>query len=89
VNTPPADHLADGLALSGTITPLDTLGLPSAGGRIVLLSVGMSNATQEYSTFIPLAIASGLMNPRVQLVDGAQGGQTAAIFADPNAARGR
>jgi hypothetical protein len=86
VNRPPADHLADGLALTATITPLDTLGLPSADGRIVLLSVGMSNATQEYSTFIPLANASGLMNPRVRLVDGAQGGQTAAIFADPNAA---
>ena len=86
VNTPPAEHLADGLALTGTITPLDTLGLPSANGRIVLLSVGMSNTTQEYSTFIPLANGWGRMNPRVQLVDGAQGGQTAAIFADPNAA---
>jgi hypothetical protein len=84
-NTPPADHLADGLALAGTITPLDTLGAPSAQGRIVLLSIGMSNATQEYSTFIPLANGSGLKNPRVQLIDGAQGGQTAAVFADPNA----
>lgn len=85
VNTPPAAHLAAGLALAETITPLDTLGAPSAGGRIVLLSVGMSNATQEYSTFIPLAVGSGLKNPRVQLVDGAQGGQTAAVFANPNA----
>ena len=84
-NVPPAEHLADGLALAGTITPLDTLGAPSAQGRIVLLSVGMSNTTQEYSTFIPLATGSGLKNPRVQLVDGAQGGQTAAIFANPNA----
>jgi hypothetical protein len=85
VNTPPAGHLAAGLELADTITPLDTLGVTSPGGRIVLLSVGMSNATQEYSTFIPLALASGLKNPRVQLIDGAQGGQTAAVFANPNA----
>lgn len=84
-NTPPAAHLDAGLALAGTITPLDTLGAPSAGGRIVLLSIGMSNTTQEYSTFIPLANNSGLKNPLVQLVDGAQGGQTAAVFANPNA----
>lgn len=84
-NVPPAGHLADGLALASTITPLDTLGAPAANGRIVLLSVGMSNTTQEYSTFVPLANASGLKNPRVLLVDGAQGGQTAAVFSDPNA----
>ncbi len=85
VNTMPAAHLADGLDRAGTITALDTLGLPSASGLIVVLSVGMSNTTQEFSTFVPLANGSGLMNPRVLLVDGAQGGQTAAVFADPNA----
>jgi hypothetical protein len=84
-NTPPADHLADGLALAAMITPLDTLGMPSASGRIVLLSVGMSNCTQEYQAFIPLANGSALKNPRVLVVDGAQGGQTAAVFANPNA----
>jgi hypothetical protein len=85
-NAMPDSHLAAGLALAGSISPLDTLGVPNAAnGRIVLLSIGMSNCTQEYSTFIPLAISSGLKNPRVQLVDGAQGGQTAAVFADPNA----
>lgn len=85
VNTMPAGHLAAGLAHAAAITPLDTLGAPSANGRIVVLSVGMSNTTQEYSTFIPLANGSGLMNPRVLLVDGAQGGQTAAVFANPAA----
>src|SRR5688500_12894513 len=85
VNRPPAKHFTAGLELADTITPLDTLGVPRPGGRIVLLSVGMSNTTQEYSTFIPLANGSGLKNPRVQLIDGAQGGQTAAVFANPNA----
>ena len=85
VNAPPAGHLAEGLALASTITALDTLGVPATNGRIVLLSIGMSNTTQEYSTFVPLANASPLKNPRVLLVDGAQGGQTAAVFANPNA----
>ncbi len=85
LNTMPDSHLAAGLELAGSIEPLDTLGVPSVGGRIVLLSIGMSNCTQEYSTFIPLALNSGLKNPRVQLVDGAQGGQTAVVFANPNA----
>jgi hypothetical protein len=84
-NAMPDSHLVAGLALAGSITPLDTLGVPDAAGRIVLLSIGMSNCTQEYSTFIPLAIGSGLKNPRVQLVDGAQGGQTAVVFANPDA----
>lgn len=84
-NAVPAGHLAAGLAHTSAITPLDTLGNPSANGRIVVLSVGMSNTTQEYSAFVPLANNSGLKNPRVLLVDGAQGGQTAAVFANPNA----
>src|ERR671924_678839 len=51
-----------GLTYADEITPLDTLGAPSPDGRIVLLSVGMSNTTQEYQAFIPLANGSGLKN---------------------------
>src|SRR5262245_4543695 len=36
-NTPPAAHLTAGVELAEAITPLDSLGVPSANGRIVLL----------------------------------------------------
>jgi hypothetical protein len=45
----------------------------------------MSNATQEFSTFVPTSNADVHRNPHVVVVDGAQGGQTATIIADPTA----
>ena len=47
-NTPPAAHEAFGLDAAGAIQPRDTSGAPDPEGKIVLLSVGMSNATQEW-----------------------------------------
>ncbi len=85
-NLRPAAHEAEGLRRAHAIQPLDTLGLPDAArGRIVLLSIGMSNTTQEYSAFTALADTFALRNPRLVVVDGAQGGQTASIIRNPSA----
>ncbi len=84
-NTPPPAHASAGLKLARAITPLDSDGRPAPDGKIVLLSVGMSNATQEFSTFQRLASADPALNPRLVLVDGAQGGQTAAVTAKADA----
>jgi len=46
-NTVPADHAAVGAARAAAVQPLDTSGNPSPSGKMVLLSVGMSNTTQE------------------------------------------
>jgi hypothetical protein len=82
-NSRPAGHEAAGLAAARGIRPLDARGvLDETGGRIVLISVGMSNTTQEFSTFKPLASADPGKNPRLSIVDGAQGGMTARIIAD-------
>jgi hypothetical protein len=63
---------------------LDAAGRPDAvNGRIVLMSVGMSNATQEYQAFIPIAAADPQRNRAVILVDGAQGGWSADKLSDP------
>ena len=51
-------------------------------GKVVLLSVGMSNATQAFSTFKRLADADEDRDPALVLVDGAQGGMTAARIKD-------
>src|SRR5262245_52981624 len=47
-NTVPAAHLKSGMGISQSIRPLDGEGRPALEGRIVLLSIGMSNTTQEF-----------------------------------------
>lgn len=81
-NTPPEPHLQAGLELARRIEPLDAEGGPTREGKIVLLSIGMSNTTQEFRVFKELADADPAKNPRVLIVDGAQGGQSAEVTAD-------
>ena len=80
-NTPPPYHLAAGSSLASSIGPLDAEGNANANGRYVFLSIGMSNTTQEFSTFKPLADADAAKHPRLVIVDGAQGGVTANQWA--------
>jgi hypothetical protein len=84
-NTPPLDHLKAGLAQAKQITPLDPDGKKSPNGKIVMLSIGMSNTTMEFQQFQKLAAATTGLNPKLVIVDGAQGGQTAKITATPDA----
>jgi hypothetical protein len=76
-NVPPKAYLKTGLARANSIKPID--------GKIVLLSIGMSNTTQEFSAFKRVADADSRKNPSLTIVDGAQGGQDAKIVSDPNA----
>src|SRR5262245_14368798 len=79
----PIDHegAADRLA---RVRLLDGTGAPDAlNGRIVMLSIGMSNTTQEYQRFMQLAVADTTRNRAVVLVDGAQGGWSADKVSDP------
>lgn len=73
-NAPPPAHLAAALAAASKIQPLDADGKQSADGKIVLLTHGMSNTTQESQAFITLANADSRKNQRLVIVDGAQGG---------------
>ena len=82
-NVPPPAHLKGGVKLAHEIVPLNAEGQRSADGKIVLLSIGMSNTTMEFQTFQRLAASQTDLNPHVVLVDGAQGGQVAAITANP------
>jgi len=89
VNERPAAHEKAGLALAQQVQPLDEDGKPAKDGKIVLLSVGMSNTTQEFSMFQQLANKDKDKNPRLVLVDGAQGGMTAAVIQDREHPRGK
>jgi hypothetical protein len=84
-NQPPAAHAAAGALQAAAVQPLDANGQPNPSGRIVLVSIGMSNTTQEFSTWLPISNADPQRNGAVVVVDGAQGGQDARIVANPNA----
>jgi hypothetical protein len=77
-NERPKEHEAAGVTLAKSIRPLGGDGKPAADGKIVLLSVGMSNTTQVFSAFKRIADADRDKNPDLVIVDGAQGGMTAA-----------
>jgi lysophospholipase L1-like esterase len=81
LNAPPNAHAAAGTARAQAIGPLDASGNQSASGKYVFVSIGMSNTTQEFSAFKPLADADPLKDPKLVVVDGAQGGVTASQWA--------
>jgi hypothetical protein len=93
-NQPPAVHRDTGLVRARSVQPLDTSGKPDPAGKIVLLSVGMSNTTQEFCSaqwrgpceswsFVGQALREGGLHPALVLVNGANGGQTAQLWAAP------
>ena len=88
-NDRPAEHEAAGVKLAQSIQPLDPDGKPYADGAIVLLSIGMSNTTQEFRAFQQMAAQEKNLNPHLKLVDGAQGGMTAAMISQPSEPRGK
>ena len=75
-NKRPENHNSAGTAIARTVKPLNSLGyIDEVNGKIVWISIGMSNTTQETSAFIPVAMAYSAKNPKLILVDGAEGGQ--------------
>ncbi|MHB1082364.1 MAG: hypothetical protein ACYC67_23435 [Prosthecobacter sp.] len=66
------------------IKPLDAAGKPSASGKIALVSISMSNATQEFSFFKGIADKDARKSDKLTIVDCAQGGQTMAAWAQPD-----
>jgi hypothetical protein len=81
-NEPPAAHAAAAKAEAEKIQALDADGKPSPTGKVVLLSIGMSNTTQDFSRFLQL---QGRQASTFALVDGAQGGQAAIQWDTPEA----
>ncbi|MEX2026909.1 MAG: hypothetical protein WEH44_06400 [Pirellulaceae bacterium] len=84
-NEPPEAHRKAAESELAKIEPLDAAGKPAKDGKIVFLSISMSNATQEFSTFKRMADSDKGKSPLVTIVDGAQGGQAMAEWAPPDA----
>ncbi len=75
-NRPTTGYLRRGLTASRSVRLID--------GKIVLLSVGMSNATAEFAAFKRLADRDPAKNPNLTIVDGAQDGWDARrVRAEP------
>ena len=82
-NEPPTAHLDAARKETAKIVPLDADGKPAKDGTIGLVSISMSNATQEYSLFKILADKDPRKSTLVTIVDCAQGGQAMAQWVDP------
>jgi hypothetical protein len=84
----PTEHEAAGVALARQVHPLDRDGKPDPDGKIVLLGVGMSNTMQAMSGFLrATSAAKDRINPRVVIVNGANGGMTADKIQHENGGR--
>jgi hypothetical protein len=83
----PAAHEKAGRALARQVQPLDKDGKPDPKGKIVLMSVGMSNTNQAFAGFMRAARDDAEVNPRLVLVNGAQGGMTASIIQNLDSGR--
>lgn len=90
-----AQH-TEGLLRAQNIQPLDAEGMPSAMGKYVLISIGMSNTTQEWcdgdaeppcllNTFMRRAQDSPDVNhTTLQIVNGAMGFRVASFWDSPS-----
>jgi hypothetical protein len=85
-NTPPADYEAAGVAAGKAIQPLDTLGRPSATGRILLISVGMSETNLEFGYFQQQEMTDPLRSRAVRMINGAYNMYSPSYWMDPNSA---
>jgi hypothetical protein len=95
MNKIPLVHEGAGLEHAAAIQPRNTAGIPDPAGKYVLLSIGMSNTTQEFCsqnsqlpcnswTFMGRAAADPAVNhTTLAIVNGAMGGQTASTWDSP------
>ena len=82
-NIPPEPLIKSADTALAQIKPLDAEGKPSDSGKIALVSISMSNATQEFSVFKSIADKDSRKSDKLTIVDCAQGGQTMAAWAQP------
>lgn len=81
-NTPPEAQLTLALRMAKEILPRNEQGQPASDGKIVLISVGMSNTTQEFQEFMSVLRKDPNISSHLVVVDGAQGGQEGRAWSN-------
>lgn len=82
-NQPPETQRKTAETALAQVKPLNAEGKPAGDGRIVFVSISMSNATMEFSTFKRIADQAPQKSDKLTIVDCAQGGQAMAEWVDP------
>jgi len=92
-NRPPVAYLERGLDAAAQVRPRSADGRFDRSGAIVVVSVGMSDTTQEFSAFKQLADPDVRRNPRVVIVETERAavpmGSPGAVATLPRTARTR
>jgi hypothetical protein len=84
-NEIPHGHREVGMMRAHAVQPLDADGNPHPDGKYVLLSIGMSNAAQEFNAFRAEAMTHPLVNhDALVILNGAAGGQTTSTWDSPD-----
>lgn len=82
-NNVPSDHDADGQYITSQIQPLDTNGNPSATGKVVFISIGMSNAQNEFAGFLSNVVKNKAVNHTTLAVSNGAASNMDACFWFP------
>ena len=83
MNEPPEAHRLAALEACKKVTPLDAQGKPSKDGKIVFISLGMSNTAGEFAMFKEIADRDPDKSPDVLIVNCAIGGAGVSSWAKP------
>jgi hypothetical protein len=84
-NIRPFAHNIAGLEMAEQVVPRNQNGDPDPNGKIVLISVGMSNTAREFATFANNVKLDSSLNPHLSVINGARGGRVAIYWTDPQA----
>ena len=83
-NQRPVAHNEAGIAIAKAIKPLNNSGaIDNLNGKIIWMSIGMSNTTQETQEFLSLMQTFTNKNPKLTLIDGAEGGKDIKQINNP------
>jgi hypothetical protein len=82
-NSPPSAYENSGVQLAASVQPRDKYGKRSPSGKIVMVCIGMSNASSEFSQFIRLTETDARKNPSLFLIDAGRNAANAIEMAAP------